>query len=248
MNGKGPSISCVAKLQLQRSLHDSTDRSLSSVSVMTKPEDIQSRAQLSLTNINNTGMPEKVTELSLLKHRRRREESPTRTRSSSFPRRTVSYAKNVSPLPARKRIPSNASADIQKSRFGNDLSRQRIIKKNLYSNVEFSNDRELSSSLNEINETDISIKLLSSKKTEQFHWDINAVSNEECAESLLEELMKATIIKDPADVAVFRGNSAVLRITYQGRPEPRVKWLRVVSSLSSPVIYRFYRVRNVLII
>ncbi|KAM0731548.1 Myosin light chain kinase, smooth muscle [Formica fusca] len=232
VNGKGPSISCVAKLRLQRSLHDSTDRSPPPVAAMTKPEDIQSHAQakLSLTNINNTGMPEKITELSLLKHRRRREESPTRTRSSSFPRRIVSYTKNVSPLPARKCILNNASADIGKSRFGNDLLRQRITKKNLDSNVEFSNDRKLSSSLDETNETDISMNLLSPKKTEQVNLDINTVSNEKCAESIL-ELMKATIVKDPADVTVFKGNSAVVRVTYQGRPEPMIKWLRVNREL-----------------
>ncbi|XP_072764137.1 uncharacterized protein [Anoplolepis gracilipes] len=227
VNGKGPSISCVAQLRLQRSLNDSTDNNFSSVSVMT--ENIQSRAQAKLSlNIDDTGMPEKITELSSLKYRR--EESPMRTRSSSFPRRTVSYTKNVSPLPARKRIPSNALTDIRKSRFENDLSRPKITKKNLDSNVEFSNDQKLSSS-SEINKTDISIKLLSPKKTEQFHRDTNAVSNEECAESLLKELMKPTIIKDPADVIVFRGNSAVLRVTYQGRPEPTVKWLRVNREL-----------------
>lgn len=209
---------------------------------MTKPEDIQSHAQakLSLTNINNTGMPEKITELSSLKHRRRREESPTRTRSSSFPRRIVSYTKNVSPLPPKKCVLNNASADIGKSRFGSDLSRQRITKKNLDSNVEFSNDQKLSSSLKEKNETDISMNLLSPKKTE-FNLDTNTVSNKERVETLLEELMKATIVKDPADVTVFKGNSAVVRVTYQGRPEPTIKWLRVVSSLSSFIIYRFYR-------
>lgn len=237
VNGKGPSISCAAKLQLQRSLHDSTDRSLPSVSIMTKSEDIQSHAQakLSLTN-NNIGIPEKITELSLLKHQRGREESPTRTRSSSFPRRIVSCTRNISPLPARKRIPNNASADNRKSRLENNLSRQKLIK-NLDSNVEFSNDQKLSPYLKEINEVNISTKLLSSMKAEQFHQDTNAISNEECAKSLLEELMKPIIIKDPADITVFRGNSAVLRVTYQGRPEPAVKWLRVVSLLSSFVIY-----------
>lgn len=237
VNGKGPSISCAAKLQLQRSLYDSIDRSLPSVSIMTKTsEDIQSHAKLSLTN-NNTGIPEKITELSLLKHRRGREESPMRIRSSSFPRRIVSCTRNISPLPARKRIPNNASADNRKSRLENNLSREKIIKKNLDSNVEFSNDRKLLSSLKEINEVNISTKLLSSMKAEQFQ-DTNATSNEECAKSLLqEELMKPMIIKDPADITVFRGNSAVLRVIYQGRPEPTVKWLRVVGLLSSSVIY-----------
>lgn len=84
------------------------------------------------------------------------------------------------------------------------------------------------------------MNLLSPKKTE-FNLDTNIVSNEERVETLLEELMKATIVKDPADVTVFKGNSAVVRVTYQGRPEPTIKWLRVVSSLSSSVIYRFYR-------
>lgn len=239
VNGKGPSVSCTAKLQLQRSLHDSADKNLPSVSVMTKPEDIQSHAQakLSLTNNNNKGMPEKITELSLLKHQRGREESPTRTRSFSFPRRIVSCTKNISPLPARKRIPKNTSADNRESRFENNLSQQKVMKKNLDSNAEISNDRKLSSSLSEINEVDISIKL-SSKKTEQFHQDTNAISNEECAKSLVEEWMKAKIIKDPADITVFRGNSAVVRVTYQGRPEPTVKWLRVVGLLSSFVIDR----------
>ncbi|EFN64027.1 Myosin light chain kinase, smooth muscle [Camponotus floridanus] len=229
VNGKGPSISCTAKLQLQRSLHDSIDRSLPSVSVMTKPEDIQSHAQAKLTNNNNAGMSEKITELSLLKRRQGREKSPTRIRSSSFPRRIVSCTKNISPLPAKKRILNNASADNRKSRFENNLSRK--ITKNLDSNAEMSNDLKLSSSFNEINEVDISIKLLSSKKPEQFYQDTNVVSNEECAKSLVEELMKATIIKDPADIAVFRGNSAVVTATYQGRPEPTVKWLRVNREL-----------------
>lgn len=232
VNGKGPSISCTAKLQLQRSLHDSIDRSLPSVSVMTKPKDIQSHAQakLSLTNNNNAGMSEKITELSLLKRRQGREKSPTRIRSSSFPRRIVSCTKNISPLPARKRILNNASADNRKSRFENNLSQK--ITKNLDRNAEMSNDLKLSYSFNEINEVDISINLLSSKKPEQFHRDTNVVSNEKCAKSLVEELTKATIIKDPADIAVFRGNSAVVTVTYQGRPEPTIKWLRVVGLLS----------------
>ncbi|KAL6428697.1 hypothetical protein ACFW04_007942 [Cataglyphis niger] len=74
------------------------------------------------------------------------------------------------------------------------------------------------------------MNLLSPKKTE-FNLDTNILSNEERVETLLEELMKATIVKDPADVTVFKGNSAVVRITYQGRPEPTIKWLRVNREL-----------------
>ncbi|XP_071646927.1 uncharacterized protein [Temnothorax longispinosus] len=227
VNGRGPSISCIAKLQLQNSLYDFND-------FVTKSEDIQSHAE---ANTNLGGMREKVGKLSLLKCRHD-EKSLTRTRSSSFPRSTLSSTKHISPLPLRKRTCNNASIDMQKSRFADDLSVQSIIKKNLDSNLfELSKDQRLSSLLSDeenIIYTDTSVKLLSPKKTEQFcHQNIDSVPNKEHVESRSEKLIKATIIKEPTDINVLRGSRAVLKVTYQGYPEPTVKWRRVNRELRS---------------
>ncbi|XP_026825970.1 uncharacterized protein LOC105284959 isoform X2 [Ooceraea biroi] len=225
VNGKGPSISCVAKLRLQRSPYNLTEYA-------TKPEDIQFPAQskLSPTNTKPTIMPEKVAALSSLKRRRRCEESATRTRSSSFPRPTASCIKHISPLPTRKRISNNTLSDlsIRKPRFGNDPSTRRIVEKDLDGNVELAKDK--SSSLHEKDAID---SLPSSAETERLSpRDTGVISNEKYAESgLEEELTKAAIIKEPTDVTVFRGSKAVLRAAYLGCPEPMVKWLRVNREL-----------------
>ncbi|XP_067210466.1 uncharacterized protein [Linepithema humile] len=202
VNGKGPSISCSAKLRLQHSLYDLDD---------------------SVKSLKDIQLPEKVE----LKYRRRCEESPTRIRSSSFPRQTASCTKHVSPLLARKRISNNAS--VAKSQFRNDLSAHKIAEKYLDNNVEFSNDRSLSSS-NETAITDTSARLLWPRK-EEHRQNTNVILNEEHAESCLKELIKATIIKEPTDVTVFKENRVALRVTYQGFPEPTVKWLQVNQEL-----------------
>jgi len=129
MNGKSLSISCIAKLQLQNLLYDFNDS-------VTKPEGIQSHAH------NLEGVPEKMAKLSSLKCRRHYEKSLTRIRSSSFSRCTTSCIKFISLLPIRKRISDNVLIDVQTSRFGNDLPIQKIIKKNLYSNLGFSKIEE----------------------------------------------------------------------------------------------------------
>lgn len=56
--------------------------------------------------------------------------------------------------------------------------------------------------------------------------DIEAKGMED---AMPKEFLAAAIIRVPADVTVFRGNRVVLRVTYQGHPEPRVKWLRAVN-------------------
>jgi len=223
MNGKGLSISCIAKLQLQNLLYDFNDS-------VTKLGDIQSHAQtkLSLTNINLEGVPEKMAKLSLLKCRHY-EKSLTRIRSSSFLRCITSCTKLISPLPIRKRISDNALIDVQRSRFENDLPIQKIIKKNLNSNLGFSKieeDQGLSYLLNEKN-INTFMKLLSPKKMEQLYQNID--SNKEHVESRLEELIKATIIKASTDISVLRGSRAVLKVIYHGCPEPTVNWLQVVG-------------------
>lgn len=60
------------------------------------------------------------------------------------------------------------------------------------------------------------------------------VTKEEKVETRSEELVAAAIVKVPADVTVFQGNRVVLRVTYRGHPEPRVKWLRAVN-----IVYTF---------
>ncbi|XP_011705986.1 PREDICTED: titin-like [Wasmannia auropunctata] len=232
VNGKGPSISCIAKLQLQNLLYEFNDS-------ITKLEDVQSDTQtkLSLTNTSLVSMmPEKMTKLSSLKCRQRHEKpSLMHTRSSSFPRYTASYTKHTfSPLSIRKRISNNASTDAQRSRFPDNLSIQRIIKKNLDNNLGFSKGQRLSSLLDKDNEIDTSIKLLLPKKMERLcHQNINSISNKEHMESRLEELIKATIIKEPTDIIVFRGSRAELKVTYKGCPEPTIKWFQVNRELQS---------------
>jgi len=220
VNGKNPSVSCIAKLQLQNSLCDSND-------FVTEPEDIQSYAEdkLLLTNTNLASMPKKMVKLSSLKHQQPSEKL-TRTRSSSFPR--SSNTKLISPLSLRKRISDNVLIDIQKSQFADDLSIQRIIKKNLDSN-HFKHSKEQKLLLNE-DIIDTSVKLLSPKKTKQFcHQNIDSVPSKEYVDSHLEALIKAMIIEEPTDISVFRGSRTILKVTYQGCPEPMVKWLRVVG-------------------
>lgn len=222
VNGNGPSISYIAKLQLQNSSYDFND-------FVTEPEDIQSYAEgeLSLTNANLAGMPEKMAKPSSLKYQQHHEKL-TRTRSSSFPRCTASNTKHISPLLIRKRISNNVLTGIQKSRFAGDLSVQRIIKKNLDSNLSERSKEQRLSLKKDI--TDTSVKLLSPKKTERLcYQNIDSIPSEKYVDSHLEELIKATIIEEPTDVSVFRGSRTVLKVTYQGCPEPTVKWLRVVG-------------------
>ncbi|KAL0100118.1 hypothetical protein PUN28_019519 [Cardiocondyla obscurior] len=183
VNGKGPTISCIAKLHLHNSSYNYND-------FVMKPENIQTYAEAKPSS-----------------SRRSHEKLISRIRSSSFPRHTTSCTKHISPLPIRKRISNNASTDIQKSRFEDDLSVQRVIGKN----------------------TDDG-QSLSSKKTELCHQNIDFISIKEQVESRLEEL-KATIIREQTDIRIFRGNTAALSITYQGYPEPTVKWFRVNREL-----------------
>ncbi|KAL6255445.1 hypothetical protein P5V15_013781 [Pogonomyrmex californicus] len=228
INRKGPAISCIAKLQLQNSFYNLSNS-------MTKPEDIQTHAHTKLSLINtNLDMLEKITELSSLKCWRRREKSLTHIESSSFSRRAASYTKHVSPLPRRKQISNNVSNDTQKFRIEDDLSVQRIITKNLDTNLEFSKGQISLSSLNEEDINDTFIKLSSVKKTEElYHQDIDPISNNEHVESYLRGLTKATIIKEPTDISVIKGSAAVLRAIYQGCPEPTIKWFQVNRELRS---------------
>lgn len=216
MNGKGPSVSCVAKLRLQRSPHDPGES-------VAKPEGVQFCAP---ANSSLISVSEKILERSSLKCPRQCEQSPTRARSSSFLRRTASCAKEyVSPLPARKRVSKNASNDVQKLRFKNDLSAERNTKTNLNKKVEVSDDLQLSL-LNEKDTTEVSARL-PSENVKLLHDQTTDITVDK---DNMETLEKAAIIKEPADVTVFRGNKALIRVTYQGRPEPTVKWLRVVGS------------------
>ncbi|XP_011864762.1 PREDICTED: myosin light chain kinase, smooth muscle-like isoform X3 [Vollenhovia emeryi] len=223
VNGKGPTISCIAKLQLQNSLYNFSD-------FAKKSEDIQSRAEvkLSLTNPNLASMPEKMANQSSLKCRRHHDKSLIRTRSSSFPRCTASNTKHISPLPMRKHISNNASNNVHNSRFADDLPIQRIIKKSLDSNLfQFSKYQRL-------NEKDIansSVKLLSPREMEQCRQNIDSTPSKKHVESYPEELIKATIIKEPTDISVFKGNRTVIKVTYEGCPEPTVKWLQVNREL-----------------
>lgn len=59
-----------------------------------------------------------------------------------------------------------------------------------------------------------------------------------------EESVSACIVKVPADVTVFRGNRVVLRVTYQGHPEPAVKWLRAVNIYPVSICVQFSIVRS----
>lgn len=45
----------------------------------------------------------------------------------------------------------------------------------------------------------------------------------------LERFEPALVVKAPSDITALRGARVVLRATYKGHPEPRVKWLRAVS-------------------
>lgn len=56
-----------------------------------------------------------------------------------------------------------------------------------------------------------------------------ATKVEENFKDASEEFVVAAILKVSADVTVFRGNRVVLRATYRGHPEPRVKWFRAVN-------------------
>ncbi|KAG7188123.1 hypothetical protein KM043_015968 [Ampulex compressa] len=44
------------------------------------------------------------------------------------------------------------------------------------------------------------------------------------------EFVGATVTKVPADITVFRGNRVILRVNYEGHPQPNIKWFRAVSN------------------
>jgi len=71
---------------------------------------------------------------------------------------------------------------------------------------------------------------------EQLYQNID--SNKEHVKSRLEELIKATIIKAPTDISVFRGSRAVLKVIYHGCPEPTVNWLQVVGLFFLLLIFK----------
>lgn len=201
-------------------------------------KDIQLPAQHKLLPINTkyAVMPEKVAESSSLKRRREYEESSPRTRSSSFPRPITSCSKHISPLPTKKRISNDTLTNIRKSRFANDASARKITKKDLDDNVKLTKDKN--PSLHEKNSIDSSVNLSMSTKTAQLSGepqDIDVTSEKHVEPCLEMELTKAAIVKEPNDVTVFKGSKVVLRVTYRGCPEPKVKWLRVVSSFFSLV-------------
>lgn len=215
-----------------------------------KSESGQSYAKLSPTDTGLT--PERIA--STLK-RRQRCESPTRVRSSSFPRRTVSScAKHVSPLPTRKHA-ANASMNAQSSRFNSESLPERNVKQDSDSNIVTKLPRGRRSSFSSSEKDDDLMKL--STKTQQPRDDTKNRAadseppresnepydeeetcyrkdwSEENAETRTMKSIGATIVQEPSDVIVFKGNRAVLRVTYQGCPEPTVKWLRVVRSTFS---------------
>ncbi|XP_036144946.1 uncharacterized protein LOC105834071 [Monomorium pharaonis] len=233
VNGKDLSISCTTKLQLQNSLYDFND-------FVTKFEDIkfQTRAEPSLTKADLIRISKKMAKLSKLikplKCRRHHEKTLTRTKSLSLlcSRYTTSNtSKYISPL-IRKRIFNNTSINVQKLQFANDLSIQKVIKENLDNNLTFSKDQRLLFAVNKGDTTDISIKLLSPNRTEQIcHQNIiSSIPNKKDVKHI-EEIVKAAIIKEPVDISVFKGSKAILQVTYQGRPKPTVKWLRVNREL-----------------
>lgn len=255
-SGKGPSIGCVAKLRLQHSSNDLANFAMRS-------ESGQSYAKLSPANTGRL-TPERIA--SMLKRRERGyEESPTRVRSSSFPRRAASScAKYASPLPMRKRT-NNAPTNARKSRFDSDPSARRIAKQHSDDNkVTMHPSGRRSSSKRKDAADDPTLTSTSTKMQQPHDRDTNDTasctknraigsrsespreSNEpndkeetarcrkdrsvENAETRTEEPTKATIVQEPSDVTVFKGNRAIMRVTYQGRPEPTVKWLRVVRT------------------
>lgn len=162
-SGKGPSVSCVAKLRLLRSQCDLD------VPVTKLEDDESSPVESSRMSTDLADEPENVARplLSLSERRRGRGRSPTRARSSSFPRRTTAiYDEHVSPLPTKKRIFSDASDDPRKSRREQDASRP--AENDLDDKVADTNDRNLLSSSNK-NADDGLPRSLSLRKTEQPH-------------------------------------------------------------------------------
>lgn len=272
VSGKGPSIGCVAKLRLRHSSNDLGNPAMG-------PESGQSYSKLSPTDTGLASTLERIAPT--LKRRQACEESPTRVRSSSFPRRSASScAKHASPLATRRCAVNNAPMDARKSRFDSDLS---IAKHDFDSKTvvtKLSNDRRRSSfSSNEKDAADNLKALPPSTKTELHDQESDNTGNcmrnrvagpqtepsrecdesndqeetvcwrkdqsQENAEMCTEKPMRATIIKEPSDVTVFKGNKAVLQVTYQGRPEPAVKWLRVVCSIFLVIISHRLNERNI---
>ncbi|XP_025160955.1 titin homolog isoform X2 [Harpegnathos saltator] len=235
--GKGPSIGCVAKLRLRHSSNNLGDPAI-------RPEGSQSYTKLSPSNTAClTGTPERIA--STLKRGQRCEESPMRVRSSSFPRRSVSScAQHASPLPARRRAANNVPMNTsRKSRLDGGVVARRTAKQNVEEDAvdnpaESSPSTETEQPRHQNDQGTGSY--MKSRPTdsqpeppgepdESNDREETICRGEENAET--EQPMRAAIVKEPSDVTVFKGNRAVLRVTYQGRPEPTVKWLRVNRQL-----------------
>lgn len=166
-------------------------------------------------------------------------------------------AKRVSPLPPRKPIPVKAPADTRRSRLDDVVSKdpRRDDDDDDAVIAEPSNDRKLSSPSNEgaadttaarterspcglVAETRADDRLADSESARRrTNESGDGIEDEPIApverttkDAVPEEApTRPAIVSAPADVTVFEGNGAVLRVSYQGRPEPTVKWLRVVG-------------------
>ncbi|XP_032676016.1 uncharacterized protein LOC116846386 isoform X2 [Odontomachus brunneus] len=256
VSGKGLSIGCVARLRLRHS-NDLGNPAMGS-------ESGQSYSKL-LTPDNGdfTSTPGRVAPM--LKRRQPCEESPTRIRSSSFPRRSApSCTKHASPLATRRCAVNNIPMNARKSRFDSDLSIAKHDFDSKTAVTKLSSDRGSSFSSNDEEDATDNPKALPRKASTESHGkesdDIGSCmknrvagpqtepksdesndreeiicwqedQSEKNAETRTKKPIRASIIKEPSDVIVFKGNRAVLQVTYQGRPEPAVKWLRVNRQL-----------------
>lgn len=197
----------------------------------------------SCSKVSATGEPGRIVPMLMEQPHK----SPLRVRSSSFPRRSASSCvKHASPLPTRRCAANDALMSARRSRFDSDLP---IVKHHLDGKTEsWSNekdaadeessqstevgscDRESDDTGNWSRATDSQSEPSggtgeSNERKETTCWADRSAEN---AETRTESPMRAMIIKEPSDVTIFKGNRAVLQVTYQGRPEPTVKWLRVV--------------------
>ncbi|OAD58520.1 Myosin light chain kinase, smooth muscle [Eufriesea mexicana] len=248
MAGKGPSISCTAELRLNRTMdhfEESKHRNTSTEIRNEKPPKGPNCTRNSSLQKNIRDGP------SLLP---RRYESPSQTRASSLPVRCTPSPRQPSPLTARKNIPPSPLLDtkkavINKTNKRKDLSSKKLVRKVTQRVYRKPNEERTSSSdeeadtkrsqdnCNKYDDTPIICMERAPEETEEEEPSVapksdEDVTKEEKVGTRSEEFVAAGIVKVPADVTVFRGNRVVLRVTYRGHPEPRVKWLRAGRELT----------------
>lgn len=128
--GKGPSISCTAKLRLNRSLHNLDGPASKYNSV-----DMEVRSERFITCTRSSSLRKTRRDVPSQSPRNQRYELPMRARSSSLPLKSPPNPKQPSPLPTRKNIPPSPLLNTRNIREDKTSRRKEVCAKKLESKV-----------------------------------------------------------------------------------------------------------------